>query len=182
MLSIYALDPRFQSLLRLRVGRLARVGVRASAVTVLAACLSVAVGAVLLANPAPSPLWLIFPAAMLLRMALNAADGMLAREFGQQSKLGCYLNEIGDVISDAAMLVPFMFLPAFDARWIGAAMVLAAISEMAKRKDGPMGKSDRAVVFGGLALWIGLGGSIAPWVAVWFPRVVVALLAITIVN
>ena len=31
-------------------------------------------------------------------MALNAIDGMLAREHGQKSTLGAYLNELTDVI------------------------------------------------------------------------------------
>ena len=36
-------------------------------------------------------------------MAFNAIDGMLAREFGQKSRLGAYLNELTDVVSDAAL-------------------------------------------------------------------------------
>ena len=43
------------------------------------------------------------PIVLALRMALNAADGMLAREHGQASPLGFYLNELGDIISDAAL-------------------------------------------------------------------------------
>jgi CDP-diacylglycerol--glycerol-3-phosphate 3-phosphatidyltransferase len=45
-----------------------------------------------------------------------------------------------------------------------------------------MGKSDRAFVFGALALWIGLGGGVAPWFGTWFPRVLAALLSLTVVN
>ena len=46
-------------------------------------------------------------------MALNAIDGMLAREFGQKSALGGYLNEIGDVVSDAALYAPFALVAPF---------------------------------------------------------------------
>ena len=49
-------------------------------------------------------------------MALNALDGMLAREFGQQSRLGAYLNELTDVVADAALIAPFALLPPFSAR------------------------------------------------------------------
>ena len=47
---------------------------------------------------------------MFLRMAFNAIDGMLAREFGQQSALGAFLNELTDVVSDAALYLPFAFV------------------------------------------------------------------------
>jgi CDP-diacylglycerol--glycerol-3-phosphate 3-phosphatidyltransferase len=45
-----------------------------------------------------------------------------------------------------------------------------------------MGKSDRAFVFGAMALWIGLGGPVAPDVGLWFARILALLLAITIAN
>lgn len=44
-----------------------------------------------------------------IRMALNALDGMLARECNQQTRLGAILNETGDVISDIALYLPFYF-------------------------------------------------------------------------
>ena len=47
-------------------------------------------------------------------MALNAIDGMLAREFIKKSRLGGYLNEITDVVSDAALYLPFAFVAPFD--------------------------------------------------------------------
>ncbi len=100
-------------------------------------------------------------------MALNAVDGMLAREFGQKSRLGAYLNELCDVIADAALALPFALHPAFGPVPTAIALVLAVISEYAgvmgpmvgasRRYDGPLGKSDRAAVFGVLATWIGLG-------------------------
>jgi CDP-diacylglycerol--glycerol-3-phosphate 3-phosphatidyltransferase len=124
-------------------------------------------------------------------MALNAIDGMLAREFGQKSALGAYLNELCDVVSDAFLYLPFAFLPHFDAVWVGTVIVLGVISEMAgtvavmtgasRRYDGPMGKSDRAFVFGALGLAIGLSLPPAPWLQWLFPALS-ALLALTIAN
>jgi CDP-diacylglycerol--glycerol-3-phosphate 3-phosphatidyltransferase len=51
-----------------------------------------------------------------------------------------------------------------------------------RRYDGPMGKSDRAFVFGAVAIWIGLGWNLIPWVSWLFPRLMALLLAFTIVN
>jgi phosphatidylglycerophosphate synthase len=190
--SIYSLKPGFQRLLRPAARVLARAGITANHVTVLAGIFSIAIGVVVSAKIEFRQLLLILPAFLFLRMAMNALDGMLAREFGQKSNLGAYLNELADVFSDACLYLPFAYLPMFDPLWIGIVIVLAVISEMAgalgvmigatRRYDGPMGKSDRAFVFGAMALWIGLGGKIAPWVAWSFPRLLAVLLIVTIVN
>ena len=46
-------------------------------------------------------------------MMLNALDGMLAREFDRPTPLGALLNEIGDLVSDAALYLPLaLLLPA----------------------------------------------------------------------
>lgn len=52
---------------------------------------------------------LLLPIVLFIRMALNALDGMLARECNQQTRLGAILNETGDVISDIALYLPFYF-------------------------------------------------------------------------
>jgi CDP-diacylglycerol--glycerol-3-phosphate 3-phosphatidyltransferase len=189
MPSIYALKPRFQGLLRPGVKWLAGIGVTANQVTLLACAASVALGLFLCLDPR----WmLILPFFLFARMALNAVDGMLAREFGQKSRLGAYLNEITDVVADAFLYLPFAYLPGFEPLWIGVVIVLSVISEMtgvvgvmtgaSRRYDGPMGKSDRAFVFGALALWIGLGRPIAPEASYLCPRIVALLLALTVIN
>ena len=190
MPSIYALKPRFQGLLRPAVAGMARAGVTANQVTLLACAASVALGLFLCYQQGK---WLLLlPPFLFVRMALNAVDGMLAREFGQKSRLGAYLNELTDVIADAFLYLPFAYLPGFDALWIGVVIVLGVISEMtgvvgvmtgaSRRYDGPMGKSDRAFVFGALALWIGSGGPVAPEAALWFTRIMALLLGMTIIN
>jgi CDP-diacylglycerol--glycerol-3-phosphate 3-phosphatidyltransferase len=190
-LSIYALKPAFQQLLRPLVVRLAAAGATANQVTAAAALGSVAVGAlVAVMAPVRWPFFLI-PICFFLRMALNAIDGMLAREHGQKSKLGAYLNELGDVISDAGLYAPFALLPAFGGFWIAAVIVLSAVSELAgvlgqtvgasRRYDGPMGKSDRAVVFGALGFWAGVGGALPDWTE-WLLVAIALLLLVTIDN
>jgi CDP-diacylglycerol--glycerol-3-phosphate 3-phosphatidyltransferase len=187
--TLYALKPRFQALLRPLVERLAASGVTANQVTVAAACGSVALGGVL-AWDEDRRLFLLLPLWLFLRMALNAVDGMLAREFGQQSRLGFYLNELGDVMSDAALAAPFAVIAPFSPAWVLVVIVLAAVSELAgvlgaaaggsRRYDGPLGKSDRAFVFGAVGLWIGIGPAPA-WLG-WLMPVLAVLLVVTIAN
>jgi CDP-diacylglycerol---glycerol-3-phosphate 3-phosphatidyltransferase len=189
--SLYALKPAFQLLLQPHVGRLARGGVTANQVTLAAALGSLAVGGLVAAMaPARWP-FLLIPIWLFLRMALNAIDGMLARNHGQKSRLGAYLNELSDVVSDAALYAPFALLPAFGGFWIALVILLAALTELSgvlgptvgasRRYDGPMGKSDRALVFGALGLWAGLGGPLPPWTS-WIMVALVVLLALTCVN
>jgi CDP-diacylglycerol--glycerol-3-phosphate 3-phosphatidyltransferase len=124
-------------------------------------------------------------------MALNAVDGMLAREFGQRSALGAFLNELSDVLSDAALALPFAVLPHFGGLGVAAFAVFAGLSELAgalgptvgasRRYDGPLGKSDRALVLGALALAVGLSLPPWPWLRWLFPALCL-LLAATTVN
>jgi CDP-diacylglycerol--glycerol-3-phosphate 3-phosphatidyltransferase len=148
-------------------------------------------GAVIALYPLEHWPLLVMPAALLARMALNAVDGMLAREHQMTSSLGGLLNELGDVISDAALYLPLALVPGISIKWIVFAVILAIIAEMSgvlavqigaqRRHDGPMGKSDRAFVFGLLCLLLGLDWLKSPW----FNNalmVVVILLMVTIFN
>ncbi|MEW9903073.1 CDP-alcohol phosphatidyltransferase family protein [Pseudomonas putida] len=174
MPSIYQLKPRFQALLRPGVKRLYARGVTANQVTVAAAVVSVLLGLLLAWQHDVTGLFILVPVWMLLRMALNAVDGMLAREFGQQSKLGAYLNELCDVVADAALYLPFALLPGVSPVLVVLVVVSAIISEYAgvmgpltgasRRYDGPMGKSDRAFAFGVLGTGIAFGVLSAAWI------------------
>jgi CDP-diacylglycerol--glycerol-3-phosphate 3-phosphatidyltransferase len=189
--SIYDLKPRFQSLLRPCVRALAGAGVSANQVTLAALALSLAMGATIALNPAERwPLVALAPV-LFVRMALNAIDGMLAREHGMKTTLGAFLNEIGDVVSDSALYLPLALVPGFDARLVVLTVLLACIGEMAgvlaaqlgaaRRYDGPLGKSDRAFAFGTLGLALGLGAPAGRWVSVLL-LLLVLLSAWTILN
>ena len=190
-MTFYALKPRFQHLLRPLVVPLPQIGVTANMVTIVAALGSVLVGAVAAWRADSRRVFLIIPVWLLARMALNAIDGMLAREFHQKSVLGGYLNEIGDVVSDAALYTPFAFVAPFSSSGIGLVIVLSIVAEFAgalgptvgasRRYDGPMGKSDRAVVFGALGLWIGSLAPLPAWLG-WAVPILAALLILTVVN
>lgn len=181
--SIYDLKPRFQALLRPLVRGLANYGVTANQVTLAAVLLSIAVGLIVYRHPASHLALLLVPGALFLRMALNAVDGMLAREHDQRSRLGAVLNELGDVVADAALYLPFAEITGLNGRLVVLAVLIGVVSEMAgvvaiqvgaaRRYDGPMGKSDRAFGFGLLALLLGLG--VAPG---WWSDALVVLVAV----
>ena len=192
MATIYALKPGFQRLLRPTVRRIAAAGVTANAVTVAAMLLSLGWGAVLAAAGATPVALLGLPIVLALRMAINAADGMLAREHGQASPLGFYLNELGDIISDAALYLPLMLALAPGSALLGGATaVLIALTEAAglaaranggsRRYDGPFGKSDRAVFFSALAIAAALI-ALPAWATVAAIAAALVLSAITVAN
>ena len=199
MASVYDLKPRFQDLLRPLCRSIAAAGGTANQVTVAAAALSGAVGLVCAMGSHPAR-WLLLPAVLLVRMGLNAIDGMLAREYGQKSRLGAVLNELGDVVSDAALYLPLAFVGTEAVRedgadWLPIAVVLfvvaAILTEMTgvlalavgadRNYAGPMGKSDRAVVVGVLGLLLGLGWVGAETTA-WVAAIAGLLAVVTVIN
>ncbi len=167
MASIYQLKPRFQALLRPLVVRLHAAGVTANQVTLGAAIGSLIIAALVAGFARHHWVFALIPVWMFLRMALNAIDGMLAREFGQQSKLGAYLNELCDVVADAALYLPFALIAGVSPIYVVLVVLLGVISEYAgvmgpmvgasRRYDGPMGKSDRAFCFGVLGAGVACG-------------------------
>lgn len=190
MPSVYDLKPKFQALLRPMVRVLARTGATANGITILAVLVSLATGAALLWKPGGRTL-LLLPAVLFLRMALNAMDGMLAREHHQKSALGAVLNELGDVVADIGLYLPLAAVPGFDPRLVVAVVLLAVLSEMtgvlgiqigaSRRYDGPLGKSDRAFVFGLVGLLLGSGVRIEPALP-YVLLLVILLLVLTVWN
>jgi CDP-diacylglycerol--glycerol-3-phosphate 3-phosphatidyltransferase len=174
--SIYDLKPAFQGLLRPLCDRLAAAGITPNQVTLAALLLSLANGVALTLYATEAWPLLLLPAVLLVRMALNALDGMLAREHGMQSRLGAVLNELGDVLADTALYLPLALLPGVPGTLVVVLVFLAILTEFAglqaiqigaqRRYDGPFGKSDRALLFGAIGLLLGLGLTPGPWLAV----------------
>ena len=191
MVSVYDLKPKFQNLLRPACAALARAGVTANQVTIAAALISIAEGAAIYASGAERWSLLLMPVVLFLRMGLNAIDGMLAREWNQKSRLGAILNELGDVVSDIALYLPFAIVPGVSAMLVALTVALAVMTEMtgvvaiqigaARRYDGPFGKSDRALAFGTLAFVLGIGIRAGLWTNIVFALAALAA-ALTIVN
>jgi CDP-diacylglycerol--glycerol-3-phosphate 3-phosphatidyltransferase len=191
MPSIYDIKPKFQALLRPLVKLLADIGVSANQVTLAAALLSLAAGLCIAAWPHARWPLLTVPVVLFVRMALNAIDGMLAREFNMKSHLGAVLNELGDVVSDAVLYLPFALIPGVPAVGIVLIVLISIVGEMAgvvaiqigasRRYDGPMGKSDRAFVFGLMGLLLGLGIAPGLWIT-WLLWGILALSCLTVFN
>ncbi|MFA3778427.1 CDP-alcohol phosphatidyltransferase family protein [Yersinia sp. 1652 StPb PI] len=164
-MTLYDIKPRFQALLRPCLAWLYRRGITANQVTLFTLIASVLVGGLLALFPSRM-MFILLPVFLFFRMALNAIDGMLAREFNQQSRLGALLNEIGDVISDIALYLPFALLPYARPEWVILALFLAFLTEFCgimaqtlgqpRGYQGPLGKSDRALLFGAYGLAVAL--------------------------
>ena len=167
------------------------MGLTANQVTLAALFLSMATGGLILHWPAQKWPLLLVPVVLFLRMALNALDGMMAREHDMKTPLGAILNELGDVLADAALYLPIGAVPGISGRMVAIVVVLSVISEMtgvigvqigaSRRYDGPMGKSDRALAFGAVALLLGLDVAPGTWLQIVL-AVVALLLLLTIVN
>jgi len=190
MTSLYQIKPAFQNLLRPLARWLHGRGITANQVTLAALPLSLGSGAVIWLWPTPLTL-LLLPPVLLLRMALNALDGMLAREFQGPTPLGAILNEIGDVLADTGLYLPLVLIPGVPGIAIVALVLLALLSEFcgvlglqigaSRRYDGPMGKSDRALLLGGIGLLLGFGVSADLWLhaVLWLAN---GLLVLTCTN
>jgi len=190
-MSLYALKPRFQAWLRPAALALHRRGISANQVTLATGAGSVLLGLMVAANAHLTTLFLLLPAWQFARMALNAIDGLLAREHGHASALGACLNEVCDVVADAALAWPFVALAGTSPAPVVVVIVLACVAEVAglaallagpaRRHDGPMGKSDRAFVLGVLALAVGAGVPPGTWLD-WAFALIAAALVATVFN
>jgi len=184
MISVYQIKPKFQQLLRPLVNGLARKGITANEVTVVAMLMSVITGVAIIISNSIMAL-LALPVILLIRMALNAIDGMLAREHQQQSKLGAFLNEIGDVISDLFLIIPLIIIPelslwllagfAFTALLTEFSGILGVMVGAERQYQGPMGKSDRALL-------LGLIGLLVPFISIQSVYLNAVLVTVTVLS
>ena len=165
MISVYLLKKNFQNILRPLSDTLFKIGVTANQVTISAFILSILAGGVIYYYaPKTTLAYAVLPIILFVRMALNAIDGMLAREHDQKSRLGAILNELGDILSDIVIYVPLLYVCHLRYSIILLFSLLTLISETvgimgiqinaSRRYDGPMGKSDRAFWLGLIALWL----------------------------
>ena len=142
-MTIYDLKPAFQNLLRPSCRALASAGITANQVTMVALLISFVVGGLFALNPATRWAALLIPLWLFLRMALNAIDGMLAREHGMQSELGGFLNELSDVAADAALYLPFAMVAGVSPMLVVVTVILSLLTEMAGVVSVQVGASRR---------------------------------------
>ena len=186
-MSIYQLKTQFQNQLRPISDKLVSSGVTANQVTISAIVLSASTSYVIVNLPPhlyaknltikdssqhSQRFWLLLPVSLMVRMALNAIDGMMAREHQQASTLGAVLNEAGDIISDSlliASLRPHLPLektqkPFSKQTHLYLINGLSTLTEMIaigahlatgqRANHGPLGKSDRAFELGAIGIFM----------------------------
>ncbi len=173
MISIYEIKPKFQQLLMPIVDWMRKIGMTPNQVTILALLLSIVTGIILSIFHENKWIYILMPIVMFVRMALNAIDGVMAKKYQMKSHLGLLLNELGDVISDLFLYIPFVFIAKDYGIGIMLFISLSIISEMAgvtvqvigssRRYDGPMGKSDRAFIIGFISFLIFVHLNIIPY-------------------
>lgn len=164
-MTIYDLKPKFQNFLRPILKAIHAKGITPNQITLFTCLVSVMVG--LYIYLAPHEVFYIMPVFFFFRMALNAIDGMLAKEYNMKTNLGAVLNEITDVLADAVLYYSFIRLSFINSHLLLAIILLACISELsglaavmnqkARQFQGPMGKSDRAFAFGIIAILVSCG-------------------------
>ena len=153
--------------------RLHNAGVTPNALTWMAIVLSGGLGYAFVLGLENRYWFFAVAGGLLVRMALNALDGMMARNFSMTSKGGAVLNELGDVVSDALVMWPWALVSGVHVGWVAALLWQAAVNEYAgvlgasvsgeRRYEGPMGKSDRTLVWGIFCLLLGAGIAVEPY-------------------
>lgn len=164
MISVYKIKPKFQKLLLPLLLFLRKIGVTPNHITVFSIIFSFFLGFLLLNASENNFLYLLVALGLLLRMALNALDGMMAKNYNLQSKSGEVLNEIGDIFSDVAIYFPLLYFESLRFEYVVIFIILSIINEFCgvlakiisgeRRYDGPMGKSDRALFIGLLCIYM----------------------------
>jgi CDP-diacylglycerol--glycerol-3-phosphate 3-phosphatidyltransferase len=145
------------------VARLAFAGITANQVTIASLIGSIAVGAFLVSYGERPIVFALLPIWLLARMSLATIDGTLAVDFGQKSRLGGMLNEVGDVLSDIALFLALAFVAPFSPTFLAVVIALSVLCEIAgiagpalggsRRLDGPFGKADRTLALGAIGAW-----------------------------
>lgn len=183
--STYDLKPAFQRLLTPMMERLRSAGVTPNGLTWTAMVLSAGVGWAFAQGFDQRWWYWVVVLGLLMRMALNALDGMMARRHEMASPSGAMLNELGDVVSDALVMWPLALFAEVSSAWVGAMLWMAAVNELAgvmggvvgagRRYDGPMGKSDRTLVWGVLCVLLATDVQVEPYLLLGVQAVMVGL-------
>ncbi len=188
---LYRIKPQFQRVLRPLACRIGALGVRPNQITIGAMLLSLAGGGAIAVWSEQRWPYLVLVGVLLVRMALNALDGELARLRNMKTRLGAALNDLEVVLSDAFIYLPLALSSAVPAQPMSLVLLLVVVAELTamapllsgrqRRLVGPMSKPDRAFAVGALALPLGLGVPSGPWVTAYLAAMA-GLLLLTIVN
>lgn len=150
--------------------RLVAMDITANQVTLTSLAGSIAVSAALYAHSDTMLIFALLPVWLPIRTAMAALDGTMAIEFGQKSRLGGILNEVGDVVSDVALFLPLAFVAPFSGETVSPMIGLIVCTEAAgfvglllgsdRRLEGPFGKADRSIVLAIIGAAIAIFGGL----------------------
>lgn len=173
---LYRVKPWFVRRLRHIEDALVARRVTADALTFAAVGVSVCAGAAILFGGLlhRPELWMLVLPLVVVRLALNALDGSVARRTRTARPFGVALNEVGDRLSDAATLGatsfvagPKLGLGAVACAFLASFAGVLALAVTGKRDaGGPAGKADRAMLLGIGAAAGALAGSAVPFTVV----------------
>lgn len=152
-ISIYKLKKQFQNLLMPFCKKIASLGISPNQITIFTLILNIVFSYLLYEFSYFRLLYILVPFFFLLRMALNALDGMLASNFNMKTKIGIFYNELSDIISDTVVFYSFFKIINLSeylslififfsllSEFVG---ILAFMVDGKRHYEGPMGKSDR---------------------------------------
>ena len=161
-MGIYGIKPRFQQALQVVERPLVRWRVHPDVLTLSAVGLSLLGGFALYASHWTPWTLLAVPFVALLRIALNALDGMVAKDLGVARPWGEVLNEFCDRLSDVALFVGLLLAPGVHAGLGIAVIILILLSSylgvVAKAAGGKrqyigvMAKADRMLALAVVSL------------------------------
>lgn len=181
----------FQMLFRPAANSMARAGITANQVTASTIIISIIAGTAGLAWPGLRWPWIAILSVLIIRLAFNHIDGMLAREHGMATPLGGILNELSDVISDIVLFLPLAAISGIAPWPVFLAVLFGVLTEMAgvvglaigasRREDGPLSKKPRGICFSIIMLAIIISGSPGGWMNI-FLIALLPLMVLTIIN
>lgn len=186
-MGIYRIKPRFQQALGGAQRALVRRRVHPDYLTIGALLLSICGGVALWGSHWSRWLVLLVPLVAMGRTALNALDGLVARDLGLARPWGEVLNELCDRLADVALFTGVALAVGSDAR-LGAITIvvmllssyLAILSKAAggrRQYGGVMGKADRMIFLSVVSVAAFIFPSLP--ILTWFLVVVLIGLALT---
>jgi len=119
---------------------------------------------------------MLLPAALLLRLALDAIADMLCETQASRPPEDLLLKETGSAVCDLLLYLPLALIPGVPSGLVVTLAALGLCTEVtglaalsigaSRRRDGPMGNSDRALTFGligMIGMILALDSTAAPW-------------------
>ena len=116
---------------------------------------------------------MLLPAALLLRLTLDAIADMLIEDQTARPPQDLLLKETGAAVCDLLLYLPLALIPGVPGGLVVTLVALGLCTEVtglaalgigaSRRRDGPMGKPDRAILFGLIGLILALDSTAAPW-------------------